>query len=95
MIPGRRIDAIFMSIKINNFVEVADILKEEIRTSDIVFRCCGQFYVHRDNILRHDRKTYRRLYDWLMITDVDSYYTSRCFEYLWHLIFTGNHKDRR
>lgn len=30
MIPGRRIDAIFMSIKINNFVEVADILKEEI-----------------------------------------------------------------
>jgi hypothetical protein len=30
MIPGRRINVIFMSIKINDFVDLADILKENI-----------------------------------------------------------------
>lgn len=30
MIPGRRINAIFMSIKINDFVDLADIMKENI-----------------------------------------------------------------
>ena len=30
MIPGRRINAIFMSIKIKDFVDLADILKEDI-----------------------------------------------------------------
>ena len=30
MIPGRKIDAIFMSIKINDFVVLADTLQEEI-----------------------------------------------------------------
>ncbi len=30
MIPGRRINVIFMSIKINDFVDLSDILKENI-----------------------------------------------------------------
>jgi hypothetical protein len=30
MIPGRKITVIFMSIKINDFVDLADILKENI-----------------------------------------------------------------
>lgn len=30
MIPGRRINVIFMTIKINDFVEIADIMKEHI-----------------------------------------------------------------
>jgi hypothetical protein len=30
MIPGRRINVIFMSIKINDFVDLADIMKENI-----------------------------------------------------------------
>lgn len=77
------------------FRELSEILGQEIKAEEIVFRCCAQFYVHRDCIRRHPRETYQKLYDWLMTTPVGSHFTSRCFEYTWHLIFTGSHKDIR
>lgn len=48
---------------------------------------CAQFIVHRDVIRRRSRQFYQQLYDWLLETDLDSYYTSRYLEYTWHLFW--------
>lgn len=63
---------------------------------DLSFYSCAQFYVHRDFIYSHSRGLYKKMFDWLMTTDLDNklrvpqnYYSTRLFEYMWHVIFTG------
>jgi hypothetical protein len=61
-----------------------------VNLKDVKFRNSAQFYVHKDNILRHSKETYQKLYEYLMKNNESSYWTGRVFEYLWHVIFTGN-----
>ena len=64
-----------------------------VNLRNVKFRPAAQFYVHKNNILRHKKEVYERLHKYLMESRVDSYWTGRVFEYLWHVIFTGNIHD--
>ena len=55
----------------------------------IRFRCSAQFYVHKSLIRRHSKEVYIKLLDYLKNTQLESFYTGRAFEYIWHIIFTG------
>jgi len=51
--------------------------------------CCAQFVVTRDRILRNSLETYQAYDYWLQTIKEENHYTSRVFEYIWHMIF-GN-----
>jgi len=80
-------------VYLSSFERMSEIMGESIDASRVVFCCCSQFYVHRNSIRRHSKQVYSELIEWLMTTDIPSYFTGRAFEATWHLIFTGNHID--
>ena len=56
----------------------------------ISFYCCAQFVVTRAGIRRRSKEFYLENYEWLENSAAsDSVSTSRLYEYLWYLIFTG------
>ena len=69
--------------------EIFKILDIQIDINSIVFRCSAQFYVKKENIHRYPKEKYQELYDWIMNTKEVNYWSSRMFEYIWHIIFTG------
>jgi hypothetical protein len=70
-----------------------NILNKKIDFEKIKYRCCAQFYVSKKNILLNDINVYKKLYEFIMNTNISSYFTSRLFEYTWHFIFTHNLED--
>ena len=70
------------------------VLKSNIDINNIIYKQCAQFYVKKDNILRHSKETYIHLRNYLMTTTIPSWLTSRGFEYTWHYIFTGEQHDK-
>jgi len=75
-------------------VNIEAILGKKITLENIQNRASAQFYVSRGVLRSIDKTIYKSLYTWLMTTNTSSYWTSRAFEYLWHVIFTGKHVDR-
>jgi hypothetical protein len=73
---------------------IFDIIGEHHDINNIYYKQCSQFYVKKDNILRHSKDVYMRLYGFLINADIESWLTSRGFEYTWHIIFTGNNIDK-
>ncbi|KAL1981968.1 hypothetical protein VTN96DRAFT_1980 [Rasamsonia emersonii] len=51
--------------------------------------CCAQFAVSRDRILAIPKSRYIFYRDWLLHTELSDYISGRVWEYLWHVIFTG------
>jgi uncharacterized protein YifN (PemK superfamily) len=49
--------------------------------------CCAQFAVSRDRIRLRSKSFYRRLMKWITTTSMRTFYSSRVFEYLWHILF--------
>jgi hypothetical protein len=70
-----------------------NILNKKIDFEKIKYRSCAQFYVSEKNILLNDINVYKKLYEFIMNTNISSYFTSRLFEYTWHFIFTHNLED--
>lgn len=56
---------------------------EKVKDIDYMMPVCAFFYVHRNNILRHKKEVYQKLYDQHYV------HTSMpvLLEYSWHLIF--------
>jgi len=52
--------------------------------------CCAQFSVTRDRIRKRPLAFYVRARNWLVETEMNNYYSSRLFEYIWHYIFGAN-----
>lgn len=73
--------------------ELGEILSINIDPDKIVYRNSAQFYVTKETIHRHSKEVYIKLYNWLMTTSETTFYTGRAFEYIWHIIFTGDHVD--
>lgn len=73
--------------------QLGHILNIKLQPENIVYRNSAQFYVRKELIQKHSRETYFKLHAWLMYNKESSYYTSRAFEYIWHIIFTGSHMD--
>jgi beta-1,4-mannosyl-glycoprotein beta-1,4-N-acetylglucosaminyltransferase len=74
-------------------VDTINQISEQIEITDLFYKQAAQFYVHKDNILRHSKETYQKWYDVLINSKHNSGWTSRAFEYCWHYIFTGNPVD--
>lgn len=55
----------------------------------------AEFYVHKELILGRAKDFYIEMYDWLMTTDIDVFWSSRYFEYTWHKIFTKQNVEPR
>jgi hypothetical protein len=51
--------------------------------------CCAQFAVSRDRILSIPKTRYTFYRDWLLRTELSDYISGRVWEYLWHVVFTG------
>jgi hypothetical protein len=49
---------------------------------------CAQFQVSKQLILQNSLNFYKSLYNWLMETQLENYYSGRIFEHTWHYIFT-------
>jgi hypothetical protein len=65
------------------------ILSIEIDINKLIYKSCSQFYVKKECIQRHSAVTYIKLYDYLMASKLPSFWSGRVFEYIWHIIFTG------
>jgi hypothetical protein len=70
-----------------------NILNKKIDFEKIKYRSCAQFYVSKKNILLNDINVYIKLYEFIISTNISSYFTSRLLEYTWHFIFTHNLED--
>ena len=46
---------------------------------------CSQFIVRKNVIMRHTRKFYELIYEWLITTDVINYWSGRYLEWTWDL----------
>jgi hypothetical protein len=57
------------------------------RPDRLISACCGQFAVSKERIRAHPLSFYRRLYDWILTTNMPTRLTSRIMEYLWAFIF--------
>lgn len=53
--------------------------------------CCGQFALSRDRVLSIPRERYIYYRDWLLRTDIRDTMSGRIWEYLWHVVFTGEY----
>lgn len=51
--------------------------------------CCAQFALSKERILATPRGQYLFYRDFLMQLDMDDHSSGRVWEYLWHLVFTG------
>lgn len=67
--------------------------KEDV--ANIKYRLCAQFYVHKKAVLRHKKEKYIALFEWIMNSPLKSYWTGLMFEYIWHIIFTGELDDNK
>lgn len=70
-----------------------NIINKKIDFEKIKYRSCAQFYVSKKNILLNEINIYKKLYEFIMSTNISSYFISRLFEYTWHFIFTHNLED--
>lgn len=51
--------------------------------------CCSQFAVSRDQIRTTAKKSYIMYRDWMLATSLRDSISGRVWEWLWHVIFTG------
>lgn len=51
--------------------------------------CCAQFALSRERVLAIPKSRYIYYRDWLLRTDLSDYISGRVWEYLWHVVFTG------
>ncbi|PYH72304.1 uncharacterized protein BO88DRAFT_423131 [Aspergillus vadensis CBS 113365] len=51
--------------------------------------CCAQFAVSRDRIHAIPRARFVYFRDWMLRTELSDYISGRIWEYLWHVVFTG------
>jgi len=54
------------------------------------YRGSAQFMVHRDRIHLLPKIFYRRLYDWILTTNIGSIKSGRFLEWIWHIIWDKN-----
>ena len=75
------------------FREISAIIEYDICGAEIIYRPCAQFYVKRELIRAYSLDVWRALYNFLMKSDLPSYWSGRAFEYTWHCIFLRSHCD--
>jgi hypothetical protein len=51
------------------------------------YRGSAQFLVHRDNIRCLPKAFYERLYEWIITTDLPTFWSSRFLEWSWHIFW--------
>ena len=47
--------------------------------------CCAQFMVHRKRVLARSKDVYEKIRQWLIDTEVETYFSGRVMEYTWHV----------
>lgn len=60
------------------------------RPGYVRFKCCAQFVVSRDAILKHTRDEYQTLYEFVMDPNESDYVTGMTMEFIWHILFGEN-----
>lgn len=53
--------------------------------------CCAQFAVSRERIQAIPKSRFVFYRDWMLKTELSDYISGRIWEYLWHVVFTGDH----
>ncbi|BDD57807.1 hypothetical protein MPDQ_005448 [Monascus purpureus] len=53
--------------------------------------CCAQFAVSRERILAIPKSRFIFYRDWVLKTDLSDYISGRIWEYLWHVVFSGQY----
>jgi len=73
--------------------ELNNILNKNIDPDKIIYKTSGTFYVKRESILKHSKQVYERLLEFLYNHKLNSFHTGRIFEYIYHIMFTGELVD--
>ena len=55
--------------------------------------CCAQFYVNKRHILNRSLDEYINMYNWLIETTIENFWSSRMFEYMWYKILTNENEE--
>lgn len=75
------------------FEELGDMLQYgDFKTG---YNACAQFIVHKNIILKRSFNFYKKIYDWLMNTELEDFYSSRYLEFTWHLMWDQVPKNRK
>lgn len=48
---------------------------------------CAQFIVHKNRILHHSKQFYQNIFDFLLNTEIDNFWSGRFLEWSWELIW--------
>lgn len=51
---------------------------------------CAQFIVSKENILLNSLEDYNNIFNWLITTELESFWSGRILEYIWCYIMTHN-----
>lgn len=74
-------------------VQIEAITNRQIVPEQLIYRCCAQFYASRACLQQYTREQYQALLDWLMTFPGYSKDAAVILEWLWRVIFTGDHHD--
>lgn len=56
---------------------------------------CAQFYTNSCNIKKNPLELYKKMFEWLITTNINNYWSSRFFEYTWYYILTHNNIEEK
>ena len=69
------------------YMELFNVTTREAVPEHIGGVCCAQFAVTRDRIRQRPREDYKRMRNWALNTDLDSFGIGWVFEKIWHIVF--------
>lgn len=73
----------------SSYIDVFDvILKKKFDLYSIQYYGNAQFYVHKNNILKYNKETYIKIYNWKnRISTISNWDIGLIFEYMWYEMF--------
>ena len=73
----------------NEYIEDYIPISKVPNNSDFIcgYRGSAQFLVHKDLIRNLPKEFYIKLYEWIITTDIDTFFSSRYLEWTWHVFW--------
>lgn len=73
----------------NTYIEEYIPISEVPNNSDFIYGYLGsaQFLVHKDRIRNLPKEFYKKIYDWIITTDLTNFISGRYLEFVWHILW--------
>jgi len=73
----------------NDYIEKYIPISKVPNNNDFIYGYNGsaQFLVHKDLIRNLPKEFYKKIYDWIITTNISNYFSSRYLEWTWHIFW--------